>query len=122
VRKLLDLGVDYKGSLSEAKSTINRFLRNDCRQLGVIEIGNGNNRNITDRLEPILQKECLKYSLPDHGDYYQLRVRLKDKKPFNSFIPFDDPISITTEWKVIEAGQAEKKSKPAKKAKERAVE
>jgi hypothetical protein len=32
----LDLGVDYKGTLGEAKSTINRFLRNDCRQLGVV--------------------------------------------------------------------------------------
>lgn len=35
VKQLLALGVDYKGSLSEAKSTLNRFLRNDARIWGL---------------------------------------------------------------------------------------
>jgi len=97
VKRLLDFGVNYVGSLSEAKSTLNRFLRNDASHLGVVDIGNGNNRNISDRLEPILQKECQKYNLPDYGDYYQLRVRLKDKKPFNTFLKIDDFANISKE-------------------------
>lgn len=46
VQMLTDLGVDYRGSITGAKSTLNRFLRHDAHTLGILEIGNGNNRNL----------------------------------------------------------------------------
>ena len=78
VKTLLELGLDYTGSLSNAKTTLNRFLRHDAKLLGIREIGNGNNRNLLDRIMPILAAECEKQKLKSYGTYPELRNALKD--------------------------------------------
>jgi len=109
------LGVSYDGTLSDAKSTLNRFLRHDAALLGVNEIGNGNNRNILDRLIPRLMKECTKLKLPDTGDYADLRNRLKTTNLLKKAIAFDDATRLAT----IHSVQISAGSTPAKEEKAR---
>eukprot|EP01128_Nolandella_sp_AFSM9_P002602 TRINITY_DN12973_c0_g1_i1.p1 TRINITY_DN12973_c0_g1~~TRINITY_DN12973_c0_g1_i1.p1 ORF type:complete len:166 (-),score=28.86 TRINITY_DN12973_c0_g1_i1:54-551(-) len=92
VDQLTRLGVPYSGNLSHAKTTLNRFLRRDANHLGIKEQGNGNNRNLKDRLVPVLMKECKKFNLPTHGEYVDLRVRLANKKIFKKLPPFENEL------------------------------
>lgn len=59
-----------------------------CLPSELAELGNGNNRNLKDRLVPELMKLCDKYKLPNTGTYVDLRVRLKEKSPFESALSF----------------------------------
>jgi len=115
VKKLLALGIDYQGTLSDAKQTLNLFMRHDAKLLGVSEIGNGNNRNLSDRLIPRLMEECQKQNLPVHGDYIALRNRLKESL-FSNAITYDDPGNVLREKPLepVSASAGGKKKKPAK--------
>eukprot|EP01125_Pyxidicula_operculata_P002533 TRINITY_DN12393_c0_g1_i2.p1 TRINITY_DN12393_c0_g1~~TRINITY_DN12393_c0_g1_i2.p1 ORF type:complete len:143 (-),score=9.59 TRINITY_DN12393_c0_g1_i2:60-488(-) len=88
VQQLKELGLEYNGTLSLAKSTLNRFMKHDCKLLGITELGNGNNRNLRDRLTPRLMEECKKRKLSMMGDYVELRSRLKDTDLFKNSISF----------------------------------
>jgi len=119
VKKLLKLGVDYKGSLRDAKQTLNAYMLHDAKLLGITEIGNGNNRNLSDRLVPRLIEECEKLKLPVYGDYEDLRPRLQDTL-FAKAIKFDNPENITrtSPLEPVAAGAGKKrKDKKSKKTK-----
>eukprot|EP01126_Amoeba_proteus_P014476 TRINITY_DN16365_c0_g1_i1.p1 TRINITY_DN16365_c0_g1~~TRINITY_DN16365_c0_g1_i1.p1 ORF type:complete len:171 (-),score=38.21 TRINITY_DN16365_c0_g1_i1:101-613(-) len=121
VRELLELGVNYSGSLSHAKSTLNRFLLNDAKIFGLTDLGNGNNRNLKDRLFPELFKLCDKFKVSKFGTYTELRNRLKDKKPFDGAMSWDDWRNVP-QMKIIRQTQTpqsttEKKKKEKGKAK-----
>jgi len=120
IKKLMALGVDYHGTLSDAKQTLNLFMKHDAKLLGLTEIGNGNNRNLSDRLVPRLMEECQKQNLPIHGDYVVLRNRLKESL-FSGVISFDDPGNVLRD-KPLEpvsasTGGKKKKAVKAKKTK-----
>eukprot|EP01124_Arcella_intermedia_P033669 TRINITY_DN813_c0_g1_i1.p1 TRINITY_DN813_c0_g1~~TRINITY_DN813_c0_g1_i1.p1 ORF type:complete len:172 (+),score=19.58 TRINITY_DN813_c0_g1_i1:35-517(+) len=118
VQMLRDLGYNYEGPLSMAKTTLNKFLKHDALLVGLKEVGNGNNRNLMDRLVPRFMNECNKYNLPDDGDYVALRNRLRPIL-FQTSVSFDAPENYTRTEPLVAATQETKKAKKVKKKKEK---
>jgi len=75
-QQIIDMGYTFDGHLSEAKTMLNRILLNDAKLFNLIDIGNGNVRNLKDRLIPRLMDECKKKNLSQDGSYVDLRNRL----------------------------------------------
>eukprot|EP01129_Flabellula_baltica_P002020 TRINITY_DN1188_c1_g2_i1.p1 TRINITY_DN1188_c1_g2~~TRINITY_DN1188_c1_g2_i1.p1 ORF type:complete len:187 (-),score=33.59 TRINITY_DN1188_c1_g2_i1:330-866(-) len=106
-KEIMEMGFDFNAHLSEAKTTLNRILMYDAKTLDLVDIGNGNVRNLKDRLIPKYMDMLKKKGIKLEGSYTYAQLRNLVLLNTDTFKEHKNKVKITGEKKkkTVEMGE-----------------